>query len=264
MARDDQVVALRPPRKRGGRCGRYARTQTALQDGQSRDQSRDWQWWLEWWLALLHAHGPVCAMVGHSGRHWLYQSFCWKQLLGQQHAPCGTPPSTHAPSRPMHVVSGGDGGAGGGVSGASVSGACTCTVCATTCTVCATKSSNAADHGGIGTLRLRTRGSSLHTMGRRVKRRGHSTKGAWCASRLPLCRSGGEPSTPPPQWRRRSGASVPILSPHPLHRRTARQTFPTADRRRQLTSTGRKGGAHREPHARRPAPASSTDQHTGT
>ena len=90
-------------------------------------------------------------------------------------------------------------------------------------------------------------GSSLHTMGRRVKRRGHSTKGAWCASRLPLCRSGGEPSTPPPQWRRRSGASAPILSPHPLHRRTARQTFPTADRRRQITSTGRKGGAHREP-----------------
>ena len=182
----------------------------------------DWQWWLEWWLALLHAHVWFCAMVGHSGRHWLYQSCCWKQLLGQQHAPCETPPRTHAPSRPMHVVLGGDGGGAGA------------------CAARATESSNAADHGGIGTLRLRTSGSSLHTMGGRVERRGHSTKGAWCASRLPL--RGPAAAVEAPFRCQRS-----YSSPHPLHRRTARQTFPTAGRRRQITSTGRKGGAHREP-----------------
>ena len=155
---------------------------------------------------MLHAHGsgggggatppsppppPPPPLVGHSERHWLYHSFCWKQLLGQQHAPCGTPPSTHAPSRPMHVVFGGEGGGDdGGVSGASGSGVCTSCACAAHATK---RSSNAA----VG-LRKRAVGTSLalHVIGRRVKRRRHSTKGAWCES------------STPPRPRRRSGGAV--------------------------------------------------------
>ena len=168
--------------------------------------------------------------MGHSERHWLYHSFCWKQLLGQQHAPCATPPSTHAPPLPMHVVFSGGGGAGGGASGGSVSVACTCTSVA--CAARVTKSRNAADHGGIGALRLR-KGAVVTSYHRQA-----------CQAALTLNRRGMVRANPGPAAAVEAppGASAAILDALPPPPPNGASDLPyrdtRADPRRQIASTG--------------------------
>ena len=115
----------------------------------------------------------------------------------------------------MHVVFSGGGGAGGGASGGSVSVACTCTSVA--CAARVTKSSNAADHGGIGTLRLR-KGAVVTSYHRQA-----------CQVALTLNRRGMVRANPGPAaaveapFTRQVPAQL-FLTPYPLHHRTARQT----------------------------------------